>query len=583
MSGKGMIKFCLAAILLTLLSASGAFAAESQAKAPVTVAVLPFSMHAPPDLAYLQDGVRDMLTSRLAWEGKVQVVDRNSVSQAMKGSKGDLPPEEAKRIGKSLKADYVLFGSLTALGQSVSIDAKMASITGNAEPVSLYTQTKSMDEVIPQINRFAQNINQKVFSRGGEEGGSTGSDADSASNRNPEFLVAGMLQGKDNISYLNPNFVEITSEATLRRSGIWRSQEFAESVVGMDVGDLDGDGKNEVVLATTTKVMVFRREAQGLKPIATYNGTRTDRFLSVSVVDVNREGKCQIYVTNLKKYNQVGADIPESVNATRGFTEGVASFGLAMAGGKLQPIGNPVPYFLNGVVLPKRGKVLLGQEKAESSVGAFKPGMFEMQIRGGKIATSIPVNVPTQCNVFNFAVADINNDHLDEFIVVDTSAHLRVLNSAGDTIWKGDRLFATTSYQFEGKVNDRRYNDVEHYFMPCSIQITDLNGDGIPEIVVTRNIDNPSRFLPDSMKYFDKCEVVSLSWDNAGMVENWKTREIAGMVTSLRVADLENAGKSQLVLTVVSARDLLKLTNPKSSVLSYELNVSSSKTAANKQ
>ena len=580
MRGKGWVKGCLVSILL-LLCASGAAAAEE--KTPVTVAVLPFGMHAPPDLAYLQDGIRDMLTSRLGEEGKVQIMDRETVTRAMKGNKGDLGPEEARSIARSLKADYVLFGSLTALGQSVSIDARMAPASGNAQPVSLYTQTKSMDEVIPQIDRFARDINRKVFSKGGEESGSTGSEGESASTRNPEYLVAGMLQNKDNISYLNPNFVEITSEATLRRSGIWRSQEFGETFVGMDIGDLDGDGRNEVVLITSTKVMVYRREAQGLKPLATYSGTKADRFLTVSAVDVNRDGKCRVFVTNLKKHNQVGPEIAESVTGTRGFTEDVASFGLELKGGKLEPVGTPVPYFLNGVVLPKRGKVLLGQEKGDSSQGAFKPGIFEMQIRGGKIATSIPVNVPSKCNVFNFAVADLKNDHMDEYIVVDPSNHLFVLNAAGDVLWKSDRIFATTTGRLEGKVNDRRFNDVENVFLPCSIQVTDLNGDGIPEIVVTRNIDNPSRFLPDSMKYYDKGEVVSLSWDNAGMVENWKTREIAGMVTALRVADMENTGKAQLVLSVVSARDLLKLTNPKSTVLGYELNITTSKIASNRQ
>ena len=573
MSGKGIVKKCLVSILFAIF-ASGAWAAEAPTT-PVTVAVLPFSMHAPPDLAYLQDGIRDMLTSRLAWQGKVQVVDKNSVSQAMKGGKGDLAPEEAKRIAKSLKADYVLFGSLTALGQSVSIDAKMAAVTGNAEPVALYTQTKSMDEVIPQINRFAQNINQKVFSRGGEESAAA-SENESNANRNPEFLVAGMLQNKENISYLNPNFVELTNEASLRRAGVWRSQEMAGSIFGMDIGDLDGDGKNEVVLAAPDKIMVYKREAQGLRPIATYNGDKTDRFLWVSVVDVNRDGKSQIYVTNLKRRNEVGAAPAESAKGTRGFTENLSSFGLSLVGGKLQPVGSPVPYYLNGVVLPKRGKVLIGQEKGEPSDGPFKPGISEMQLRGGKIATSIPVSLPSKCNVFNFAVADINNDHLDEFIVVDANNHLVVLNAAGDTIWKSDRTFASTTNQFEGKVGDRRYNEVEAFFMPSSIQITDLNGDGISEIVVNRNIENPSRFLPDAMKYFDKGEIVSLSWDNMGMVENWKTREIAGMVTAVRVADLNNEGKSQLVLSVVSARDLLKLTSPKTVIVTYDLNVTAS-------
>jgi TolB-like protein len=119
-------------------------------------------MHTPGELNYLQSGVREMLTSRLAWQGKVQVVDKSQSEQAVRGAK-DISLNDALKAGSSLKADYVLFGSITAMGQSVSIDAKMAPVSGKTEPLSFYAQTKSLDEVIPQINQFAQEINQKVF------------------------------------------------------------------------------------------------------------------------------------------------------------------------------------------------------------------------------------------------------------------------------------------------------------------------------------------------------------------------------------------------------------------------------------
>ena len=50
--------------------------AQNQPSTPVKIAILPFTMNTPSDLAYLKDGIRDMLTSRLVWQGKVQIVDR---------------------------------------------------------------------------------------------------------------------------------------------------------------------------------------------------------------------------------------------------------------------------------------------------------------------------------------------------------------------------------------------------------------------------------------------------------------------------------------------------------------------------
>lgn len=555
------------------------------------VAVLPFSMHVPAQLAYLQDGIRDMLSSRLAWQGKVQVIDRTATNQALQGHKSDISLDEALSVARNLKADYVLFGSMTALGQSISIDAKMAPVSGNAEPVTLVAQTKSLDDVIPRINQFAQDINQKIFARPADSSmtassASSGSGAENEgmSNRNPELLVPdSMIESRDKISYLNPNFVEVTSDASLHQPGIWRSQTFSGGIVGMDIGDLDGDGRTEIVTVTKDKVTVFRKENQGLQTIGSYDGTKMDHFLWVSVVDSNRDGHAKIFVTNLRKLNQTRPSQINTAAGDQGYLEELRSFVLSYDNGKLQVVAKDIPYFLNGIDMPKQGKVLIGQEKARRTEGTFKSGIYEMQLAGGTLRPSTAVNVPRHCNVFNFAFADVKNDHSNDVAIIDGSNRLVILNPAGDRIWKSDKLFAATTNTFEGRVEDRRYNQVDLYGIPSPILITDLNKDGTPEIVVNRSSDSLGKFLPNALKYFDKGEIVSLAWDNMGLVENWKTREIAGMVTSMRIGDLNNSGTPQLIVSIVMAKDLMKLWESKSVIFSYDLNVSAAKKAPEKK
>lgn len=567
-----MILLFLALLGLTPGATPRAMAAEASSS-PAKVAILPFTMHTPNNLQYLQDGIRDMLTSRLAWQGKVVVVDRSSTDQAVRGLKGDLSPEDALRVGRSLKADYVLYGSITAVGQSVSIDSKMAPVSGKGEPVALAVQTRSLDDVIPQINAFAQNINRKLFSRPGQDGQLQTASADDLANRNPELLIPGAIAAGERISYINPNFIEITSESSLRQSGIWRSQTFNGGVVGMDVGDLDGDRSLELVCVTPRQVVVMRKEREALRTIATYPGTAADRFLWVTVVDANRDGKAEIFVTNLRRYNQTTA-AKDYATATRGFLEDLSSFALTMSAGKLQPMGKPVPYFLNGVEFPHRGKVLLGQKKGDPADGPFRKDIFEMILKGDQVSESVPAPLPKHCNVFNFARADLNNDGSDETIVIDNSNNLVVYNSGGTILWRGNHLFGATTNAFEGKVEDRRYNMVDLYSIPAPILVTDLNKDGIKEVIVTRSLDTLGKFMPQGLKYFDRGEIVSLSWDNMGMVENWKTREVAGMVTSIRIGDLNNDGTTELGASLVHARDFLKLWEAKSSIFSYDLNIS---------
>jgi len=570
--------FSVAAVLFfSMTSVQGVSAAQ---EGPQRVAILPFTMHTPGDLHYLQDGVRDMLASRLAQQGRVQIIDRSATLQAARSAQGDMNQERAFRIGQNLKADHVIFGSITSLGQSISIDSTMISLSTEREPLNLSAQTQNMDEVIPQINQFAQRINDQVFGRATRADQAATREESAPSLRNPEHLFADITSRDDRTSYLNPNFLEMTSQGALRQPGLWRSQTFQGGIIGMDAADVTGDGETELITVTRDRVTVFKKQAQGLRQIASYSGTTVDQFLWVVVADTNLDGRSEIYVTNLRRFLQPGAAQTESVTGTRGYRERLNSIGLTMQNGQLQTMFTNAPYFLNVVEIPGRGRVLIGQEKGLETEGPFAGSVMEMRLSGNTLSPSSPMNLPARCNVFNFALGDINNDGSNEIIFIDHNNALNIASATGQLLWKSDRLFAATTNMFEGRVRDRRYNYVDMYAIPSPIIVADINGDGIAEIVVNRSPNAMARFLPGGLKYYDQSEIVSLSWDQLGMVENWKTREISGMVTSIRFADLDNTGETQLVASLVLARDFLKIWESQSTIFSYDLNLKAQRAQA---
>ncbi|MFZ0612647.1 MAG: CsgG/HfaB family protein, partial [Desulfobacterales bacterium] len=155
----GILLFCISAWLCPALAAE-----------PQRVAVLPFKMNAEKDLSFLRNGIFDMLSSRLSDPEKVQVISRADVEKVMAEETGPAatgPVDEAtaRKIGQKLSADFVLFGSLTMFGNSLSIDAKMIDVAGTRPPVTASAQSSDMGAVIPQIDQFAAEINTKVFGR----------------------------------------------------------------------------------------------------------------------------------------------------------------------------------------------------------------------------------------------------------------------------------------------------------------------------------------------------------------------------------------------------------------------------------
>ena len=155
----------LTRIILLLMAILLLFTTAPAVAAPARVAILPFDVNAEKDMTFLQEGILDMLGSRLAWRDKVEVISENETKAALASVDGFDGESRALLVGGKLQADFVLFGSLTVFGESVSIDAKMADVSGQQPPLPFFAQTRGMGEVIPQINQFATNINATVFGR----------------------------------------------------------------------------------------------------------------------------------------------------------------------------------------------------------------------------------------------------------------------------------------------------------------------------------------------------------------------------------------------------------------------------------
>ena len=151
-------------IILFLFTIKFSLSAAEQKR----IALLPFKINSEKDLSFLKDGIFDMLSTRLAKEDRVEVIERTETEAVMQSTASSERINEAvaRDIGTRLNADFVLFGSLTVLGDNVSIDAKMVDITGAKPTMTFYDQSQDLGAVITKINLIAADIKIAVGSNG---------------------------------------------------------------------------------------------------------------------------------------------------------------------------------------------------------------------------------------------------------------------------------------------------------------------------------------------------------------------------------------------------------------------------------
>lgn len=145
-------------LLVLCVAAFPAYAGQ-----PHTVAILPITTGGQENIRYIAEGLRDMIASRIGSGDGLVVIEQAAVQAEYSGGDREAPsPEQVRRTGKALGADYVIFGSTAKSGSTLMIALNLLSVSGEATPLPVFTQTLGLDEVIPRLQLIAEEVRDVV-------------------------------------------------------------------------------------------------------------------------------------------------------------------------------------------------------------------------------------------------------------------------------------------------------------------------------------------------------------------------------------------------------------------------------------
>ena len=570
-------------VLITLVFLLGTAAADTR---PNRVAIIPFAVHADRDMTFLRDGITDMLTSRLSWEKKVQVIGREQTAVAVKSATGPINELQAQMIGAKLEADFVLFGSLTIFADSVSIDAKLVDVSGVKPTLAFFNQAQGMGQVIPQINRFATDINTTVFGRNAPAppvalqpaapGAAIGTMAAGRQTApqppaadiyaNPEKLaeggfrpegatapLAGSPLGDTQVSIpeapIGSAFVQPNVQET--QASYWKSRTLKMRLLGISLGDIDKDGRVEIVMADEHAVDVYRMVQGRFQRAYPTMDMGTGQVIGVDVGDIDGNGYAEIYVSSL--------------NARRNIAESKV---FEFKGNGISPIIEKTQYCFRIVKTAFRGEILLGQEIEPFGDPWDKP-IEEMGWTGGDLQPQTPLLPGGKANVLGITYNDIQNTGTEDAVAVFSRYDdLQIMSIAGQELWKSPEKYGGSELYFIKE--QETANDENRQWLPLRILSTDIDGNGTVEVICIQNSDLMKRALARQRK-FNEGIVTGMSWDGSRLIPTWKSRRLEGQISDIAVGDIDNDGRPELVLSIITKQGLVIGTDPSSAVIAYDL------------
>lgn len=539
-----MAALLMAVLLLTLIAARQG-AAETR-----KVLIVPFSIHAEKDLAFLRKGITAMLSSRLTDLGKVTVIDQSAANPILKELPAELNRETAAEAGRRAGADYVAFGNLTVFGDSISTDARFVETAASTLLVTFNETGQSQGDVIGHVNRFAAEVNARVFGRASDTADAA-PPAPSApapvdpDQENPEKRIysgdGGMrLQA-------TPTDTDITG------ARLWRSRRFSMKVVGVALGDVDGDGAIETVLGSDREVAIYRsKEGRFVKTADT--ATEADFIcVAVDVADINANGREEIFlVGRTEKY------WPKTVV-------------LEWDGSRFETVQVLTGWFYRIQRDPQTGrKVLYGQKGSTQQTDLGIPDAVSPVVKGplhrmawieGGYSPQEAYPIPDEGSVFGFAYGDVTGDGIEDWVTYTDNELLQLSTAGGREDWTSSEPFGgnynflishgtyRTRQQLSSSINPDPL-PMEVFFVPQRILLADFDGNGRNEVLVVQNADVTRGFMQRSRSYRDG-RFECLTWDNVGLQAKWRTRKFSGFISDFYLGDFDNDGQEELVFAVV--------------------------------
>ena len=144
-----------AVLVLSLIPANG--------QQQVNVVILPFEIFAKKELSYLQSDLPAALKRSLEQAGARTLLLDTVSEPDWRQRVSNL--EEIKKLGQQTGAEYIIWGTLTWIGQQFSLDLKLFESTDGEAPSLFTSEGRGIENLPSALEKIAQSLSFKIFKR----------------------------------------------------------------------------------------------------------------------------------------------------------------------------------------------------------------------------------------------------------------------------------------------------------------------------------------------------------------------------------------------------------------------------------
>ncbi len=281
----------------------------------------------------------------------------------------------------------------------------------------------------------------------------------------------------------------------------------------MAIGDVDGNGAKELVISSGSRITIYDM-ANDIREIWTLKGSFEGKHLSVDVLDLNNNGRAEIFVTSLIDKSDITIDIEKAFSMRSKMKSFVIEYGPSK---KYRVIDENLPYFMRVA-----GKKLLMQKF--TAKGIFSGAVYEGKWQEGSYHPDRALKLPDRVNIYGFTYVDWQDRGQAYIMSFDDNGYLDLFDESGSRVWSSDQKYGWFSLFIKRKSYSVDQDDAKKAIRGRLISIKTERGQ---EVIAVKEIPVVERVPGFGVK---AAEVYSLSWNDGEMEEKLIMEEVSGSI-----------------------------------------------------
>ncbi|MBI4685924.1 MAG: VCBS repeat-containing protein [Nitrospirae bacterium] len=263
----------------------------------------------------------------------------------------------------------------------------------------------------------------------------------------------------------------------------------------ISVGDIDGDGKAELLMSTGKDVRLY---AGGeLSSRYEIKGTAADEHLWLDTIDMNRNGRSEIVITMMRN-DTVSSRIYELMDS---------KFSVLWEG---------------NLFLRRMGNDLIAQAYEQGE--GYKGPVFAITLNEGYKKTG-DVNLPQGVNIYDFTYMDTPGGRL--ILAYDDEGHLNLYDDTGNKVWRSKE-------DYGGFLTTFKRMSLSGFFEKGEWAIKDRLSVQDKEVLVIKRV--PVVGVAKGLGY-SKSQLKGLWWTGVSMEERDVAADISGNALDYAIVD----------------------------------------------